>query len=364
MILTEAIAITALRDFFHECPFVFIGSGMSCALDDRFGMPALTKALVASVPRRTLTAQGKSEWSAVETALSNRSDLESAMDAVKDDGLLSVVTDVTAELVATTDRECGFRIADGEAEWPATRLIQKMVDCLPEGDPVLHVLTPNYDLLLEYACDAAGIPFANGFLRGVSRESDWDAIERAMRVPKKGKGPGQTLKTVWLAKKHIRLYKVHGSLDYFEHQGSVVENASWTWDPPKSARRVMITPGSSKYEAMQLHRRELQQTADGAIDKSSRFLFLGYGFNDTHLHNYIRRKLVEEGCPGVILTRDSNDQIESLLLDAKNLWLVCKCDVSGQAGTRIFNSKYEGSLEIPGVGLWDVATFTAEVLGG
>jgi len=364
MILSEAVALTALREFFHECPFVFIGSGMSCALDDRFGMPALREALIASVPGRTLTAQGKSEWSAVETALSNGFDLESAMDAAKDDGLLSVVTDITAALVGTADRECGFRIADGEAEWPATKLVQKMVDCLPEGDPVLHVLTPNYDLILEYACDAAGIPYGNGFLRGVSRGSDWDAVERAMRVPRKVKGPGQTLKIVGLTKKHVRLYKVHGSLDYFEHQGLVVENAAWTWGPPKSARRVMITPGSSKYETMQLHRRELQQTADGAIDKASRFLFLGYGFNDTHLHNYVGRKLVEEGCPGVILTRDSNDQIESLLLDAKNLWLVCKCDVSGQAGTRIFNSRYGGSLEIPGVALWDVATFTAEVLGG
>jgi hypothetical protein len=66
----------------------------------------------------------------------------------------------------------------------------------------------------------------------------------------------------------------------------------------------------------------------------------------------------------LIVTRDSNDKVESLLRDAKNLWLVCKRDTPGQDGTRIFNSKYEGSLEIPGVGLWDVATFTAEVLGG
>ncbi len=361
MILSEAAALAALRDFFHECPFVFIGSGMSCALDLRFGMPALREALVANVPGRSLTVQGKAEWSAVEVALSNGSDLESAMDAVKDDELLSVVSDVTAELVATADRECGFQIADGEAIWPATTLIKKMVDCLAEGDPVLHVLTPNYDLLLEYACDSALVSYSNGFIRGAFRGSDWDAVERAMLVPQKVKGSGQKLKTVWLGKKHIRLYKVHGSLDYFEHQGSVVENVSWAWRPPKSARRVMITPGSSKYEAMQLHRRELQQTADVAIDGSNRFLFLGYGFNDAHLDNYIRRKLVDEGCPGLIVTRDSNDRIEQLVAEASNLWLVCKSDTGGRA-TRIFNRKFEGSLEIPRE-LWEIATFTTEVVG-
>ena len=41
-LLTEEIAINAIRDFFRGKPFVIFGTGMSCALDVRFGMPALS----------------------------------------------------------------------------------------------------------------------------------------------------------------------------------------------------------------------------------------------------------------------------------------------------------------------------------
>ena len=46
-ILTEDIAGEALRNFFREKPFLFFGTGLSCALDARFGMLALKDALVS-----------------------------------------------------------------------------------------------------------------------------------------------------------------------------------------------------------------------------------------------------------------------------------------------------------------------------
>ena len=47
-ILTEDIAVEALRNFFREKPFLFFGTGMSCAIDTRFGMGALKDALIAN----------------------------------------------------------------------------------------------------------------------------------------------------------------------------------------------------------------------------------------------------------------------------------------------------------------------------
>ena len=43
--LTEDIAIEAIPDFLTDKPFVVFGTGMSCALDPRFGMPALEQEL-------------------------------------------------------------------------------------------------------------------------------------------------------------------------------------------------------------------------------------------------------------------------------------------------------------------------------
>ncbi len=361
--LTEDIATKAVHDFFTETPFTFLGSGMSCALDPRFGMPALRVALEEGMRGQALTAQGASEWAAVVASLGRDSDLESAMNAVKDDGLLAAVTDITSAFIAATDRECAFAIANGEAQWPAARLFEKLVETLPSGRSALHVLTPNYDLLLEYSCDVAGIPYANGFIGGVSRVLDWNAVEMSLgRYAQVSRG--RTLKTAWQPRKRLCLYKVHGSLDYFFHRGQFVENAAWMWSPPKSAQRVMITPGSSKFETLQRYRRELIETADGAIDKANRFLFLGYGFNDTHLEVYTTRKLVTQGCLGLIVTRDSNPRIEAITRQAKNLWLVCKQSDPSSNGTRVFNAQYSDWVEIPGRRLWDVSELTNTLLGG
>ena len=135
------------------------------------------------------------------------------------------------------------------------------------------------------------------------------------------------------------------------------------WHPPEFSDRVMITPGLSKHEMIQNYRRELLKPADDAIEKAHRFLFLGYGFNDSHLETYIKRKLITQACNGLIVTRDSNTQIESLLRQAANLWVVCKMEQSGSEGTRIFNRQYADWLVLPKTRLWNIEDFTTLVIG-
>ena len=363
MTLSEDIAIEALQSFFREKPFLFLGTGISCALDERFGMSALKDALVAGIDSRTLTGIQRTEWDAFAVALNDGSDLESALNAVDDRDLLKTITSHTGSFIASTDREYAYRVAQGGVEWPAAGLLKKLVESLPEGDRILHTLTPNYDMLLEYACDHAGIPYTNGFSGGIERKLDWSATGQALLVGTRVQR-GRKLETVYKTRKHVRLYKVHGSLNYFFHRNDVVENNAWMWNPPDFAERVMITPGLSKYEMLQRYRRELLKAADEAIENATHFLFLGYGFNDNHLEEYITRKLVNQKCNGLIITRDSNPRIDALLSEAKNLWLVCKTDVANSNGTRVFNRQYRDWLSLPTKKLWDVAEFTASILGG
>ncbi len=361
--LTEDVAINSIRDFFHNKPFLFFGSGMSCALDVRFGMTALKDELLLQIKQCPLNMEQVRQWDQVAQSLQNGSDLESSLDNVTDSELLQKITVVTGRFVASVDREYALRIAKGEVQWPATHFIKRLVDTLPEGDRILHVLTPNYDMLFEHACDCVGVPYTNGFYGGVERKSDWDAINRSLLMPEQVSQRGR-LKTVYKHRKHVRLYKVHGSLNYFFYRNTVIENNAWMWEPPAFFQRVMITPGLSKYEILQRYRGELLRSADAAIDKASHFLFLGYGFNDNHLEEYIKRKLITQGCKGVIITRDSNPRIELLLADASNLWLVCKTQEAGNDGTRIFNKQHSGWLNLPEKRLWDIGEFTTHILGG
>ncbi|MGQ3684931.1 MAG: SIR2 family protein [Candidatus Loosdrechtia sp.] len=322
-------------------------------------MTTLKDALFDGIQNRTLTDSQKTEWNAVVGNLQNGADLENALNSVNDQDLLKTLTDITSSFIADLDKQFAYQIAQGLAKWPATGLLKKLVETLPEGDRILHVLTPNYDMLFEYACDFAGISYTNGLFGGIERKKDWKAVDRALLEPEQI-CQGRKMKTVYRHKKHVRLYKVHGSLNYFFHRNSVIENNAWMWNPPNFVSRVMITPGISKYQTLQRYRQELLQSADAAIDKTTHFLFLGYGFNDSHLEEYIKRKLITQSCHGLIVTKDSNSRIDSLLSQSDNLWLICKEDNN----TKIYNKKYSGNLILLGQKLWDIHEFTNRILGG
>jgi virulence-associated protein VapD len=190
---------------------------------------------------------------------------------------------------------------------------------------------------------------------------NWKAVERAFSEPQLIYNRNK-LKSIIKTIRHIRMYKVHGSLNYIYHHNSIIENTAWLWKPPSFMKRVIITPGASKYKALQHYRQELIQTADIAIDKSSRFLFLGYGFNDTHLEVYIQKKLVEHKSRCLIVTRDTNERIESLLKNADNSWLICRS--KDNSGSQIYNNQYADWLSIKGKNIWDIKNFEEYIFGG
>lgn len=361
--LSETEARQHLRDFFREKPLVFFGTGLSCALDSRFGMPALKDALLSNINENGLTDAQKIEWSNVKTKLLEKNDLENALNEVSNHGLLSQIVACTGRFISQLDKEHSYNIATKKSFWPGTMLIKKMVDTLSDKDCILHVLTPNYDLLFEYACESANITYTNGFIGCVHKRIDWSAAERSMQYKEASAFGKNNIRYIDKDKKHVRLHKVHGSLNYFYHNDELIENNSWTWDPPEFAQRIIITPGLSKYEVLQKYRQELLTRADSAISSSSSFLFLGYGFNDNHLEEYIKRKLISQASHGLIITRSINEKINTLLQGAKNLWVVC-AEGDNSANSKIFNSQYDDWLILPGVKIWDVQEFYSDILGG
>jgi hypothetical protein len=335
---------------------------MSCALDDRFSITALRDELLHTVSPDPGMPDQETAWEAVKKSLQDGNDVETALDNVTDRALLPKITVATGRFIAGLDRAQAFLIADRRATWPASGLLKRLVDTLPETDPTLHVLTPNYDMLIEHSCDSVRIPYTSGFCGGIQRTADWAAVERCLVTSEQVCTRGR-LKRVYKPRKHIRLHKVHGSLNHFFHDQVFVENNAWMWDPPTFAQRVMITPGLSKYQTLQQYRQELLTSADAAIEKAHHFLFLGYGFNDSHLETYIRRKLIVQGCKGLILTRESNRRIEALIDETPHLWLVCRSKSAGDAGAGIFNKRYPAGLDLPQQALWNVREFTTRILG-
>ena len=358
--LTWDVARAALENFFSEKPFVLFATGTSCALDGQFSMPALERHLKQELPPELNETQ-KQEWEAVLSALGREpQNFEKAMDCISDEELTQKIVNYTGRFVAEQDQKYASKILVGNERWPAALMLKTLFDRYTRGgDTNFHCATPNYDLLGEYAFCHAKIPYVTGFSGGFCRELNW---KKAISEVVGFKPSGRRRQLSKIETPHIRLYKPHGSLNTFSIKERIVQCDAWINSPPEHVQRSMITPGTAKYERLHHHRSDLLTQYDKAVESHSRFLFLGFGFNDSQLVNStFRQKLQEDGCEGLIITKDSNKRIEDWLEKSPNLWLVCK--QSNNDYTRIRNSRYDGWLKLSGRQLWVFDNFTKDILG-
>ena len=361
MELTKEIAYREVADFFsNDKPFVLFGTGTSCALDLAFGMPAL-EAFLRTRLSSGLTEMQVEQWQKVVGALDNAThDFESAMDFIKDDALTNKVVELTAEFISENDLAYSHKIISGISVWPAGILFRKLVSALPELDRRLHVATPNYDLLAEYSFVRNGIPYITGFHGGYCRSYGWaeatKSVSQIKSIPFRGK-----MQTRSQEQKHIRLHKPHGSLNRFEVENRLVECDGWIREKPDLAIRAMITPGTAKYQKLHQDRAQLADY-DRAANSHTRFLFLGFGFNDSQLvNNVFKQKLEHDNCPALVITRDLNARIMDWINKCPNMWIVCKQESNNN--TRVYNAKFNDWLVIDDKELWRFDQFTKEFLG-
>lgn len=358
--LTKEIAFKELQNMFQGKPFVLFGTGMSCAVDVKFGMNALQEHLFNKLDEDKLSTYEKSEWQSVQKEIENGVDFESAMNSVENEELINKVVELTGIFVASIDKKYTCTSFHEQFNWPALSLFKKLVEKLPASDKTLHVATPNYDMLAETAFGKAKIPYINGFYGGLVRQLDWNTSQRSITYAE-NVTQRNTIKPITRKRKHIEFYKVHGSLNLFLMDDLLVENNSWIYlETPFNCERLIITPGLSKYKKLHLYREELLAKFDKAVQKHDFFLFLGFGFNDKQLQTRaITDKLKNQGSIGLIITMESNKGIDELINSSKNLWLVCKSENS----TMIKNKNFEKPLFIKDSDLWQIDVFTKTILG-
>ncbi len=356
--LTKEIAYEALGNFFEEKPFVLFATGVSCALDQRFGMEALQAYLKASLIG--LAPVQQQQWNSVLAQLEQGScDFEAAMNQIQDDDLVQRIVNFTAECVRQVDSEYAADLLSGHQTWPAEKLFQRLFKSLSSGQS-LHVATPNYDLLAEYALGKMNIPYLTGFVGGFCRQLDWKKAQRSV-VVRSNKSVGRGIKSSFHLEKHLRLYKPHGSLNTFELNNSIVECDGWIDKPPKGISRFMVTPGSAKFEKLHENSNSLDAYR-AAVKAHSAFLFLGFGFNDKHLVNdSFREKLQTQQCAALVITRSCNEQTLEWAKKSPNLWIVCKQEKN--EFTRIYNAQYDDWLYLDNQQLWHFDQFASAILG-
>ena len=337
----EKIA-TIAQGCFQQHPVVILGSGASVVHGLR-GMGDLTQYLMDNVD--AVDGEETDAWLLIKTALVNGDGLEEAL--LKTAAPLSLVgkiVELTWQAIAADDLALMGRAVRGEERFSLSDLLRGM---FKSTHMVTNIVTPNYDRVAEYASDISGYFHATGFAPGIIRTREGgDPISI-----RRGAHPARI----------VRIWKVHGSLDWFADSAGRVVSLPISEKLPETFDPLIVTPGVSKYERTHDEPfRSAIQGADGALDQAASFLCVGYGFRDRHIQPKIVDRCRQRNVPIVILARTLTDEAKAFLADsAGQAYMALERDGDG---TRVFSPEYPNGVTIAKPDLWSFESFNKMVL--
>ena len=326
----------------QHVPAIVLGSGASIPHQIR-GMGPLADHLIEHVD-----PNGEEEvdaWTLIRTALAHGDGLEEVLlKTAAPATLVEKIVHQTWTAIATDDLAVLQRAATAAEAFPLSDMIQGLFKSTTN---TVHIVTPNYDRVAEYASDVADVVHINGFVPGLIRRR-----EGADRILiRRGNYPART----------VRIWKVHGSLDWFEDQQGAVLSLPLSGVIPEGLRPLIVTPGVSKYERTHDEPfRSALQGADTALDAALAFLCVGYGFRDAHIQPKLVERCRQKNVPIVILARTLTEEAKQFLkTSAGSAYLALEHD---DEGTCAYSPDFPEGLIIPGQRFWSFDQFNELVL--
>ena len=337
---------SVLQRHFSDGLVTVVGSGLSCAE----GLPSmgdLADHLIATV-EGGLTAADAELWEKIAPAI--RGDgLEAALLKIPPSPALETrIIARSAELVALRERAVIEEVFSAGRRLKFSRLVSHII----KPDLGLPIITTNYDRLLEVAIEEAGLGvdtmFVGQFAGKLDPTESRQSFCREVTLRSKRQ-------VHFRYRQRANVCKPHGSLDWYHRNGAPVRY-SGDLDCP----RLIITPGLNKfrngYESPFDRHRE---RANNAIDRASRFLAIGYGFNDDHLETHLTPR-IKGGVPTLLLTYALTPNALKLAQECPNVIAIQRSESGGNEGSSVFINKSE--VRVPDLALWDLDTFVSEVL--
>jgi len=283
------------QDYYSKAPVIILGSGASAA-HGMSGMWALANYLVAYTDTSGLSTPELEVWKKFCHLMNDGVDLESALHLVAaSEELTSRIVKATWTLINSEDTDIFQKSLQNNAMFPLSALLEHM---FRSSVKMINIVTTNYDRLAEYACDQGRIHhytgFTHGFLRQLATPTEITSTRRA------------------------NIWKVHGSLDWFQSPLADTVALSNIHAIPYNYQPQIVTPGTQKYQKTHLEPfRSIINNADLAINKAGSYLCIGYGFNDEHIQPKLVAKCLRHRTPITIITHSLSDSAKKLILDGK-----------------------------------------------
>lgn len=324
-----------------------VGSGLSCA-EGLPGMGELADHLLANVGHG-LAGDDEAAWAAASPLILTKG-LEAALLAAQPTPLLEAkISAATGQLISERERKVVSDVFSGKRKLRLTRLMAHLV----KPAIGLTIVTTNYDRLVEIAVEEADIGadtmFIGRFAGQLNERESQLSFCRAANIKNRNS-------VTFQYRPRALICKPHGSLDWYARNGRPVFYAG---DLP-DATRLIITPGQNKfrngYESPFDHHRA---RANDAIDKASRYLVIGYGFNDDHLETHLTPG-IKAGKSTLMLTWSLSTTARQLALTCPNVIALERSEDAGVEGTAVIAEQKQ--YFFPGSRMWDVDSFVTEAL--
>lgn len=325
-----------LQDWTNKIPLVILGSGASVP----FGLPSMWT--LGEHLKNTLSFEDdadKEQFGAFKKSLDESNDLEKALLGIQlNDNVLKIVIKATWELITEADLKAYEQFVLNGKKVPLVNLMKYL---LSTTDRKLSIVTTNYDRIAEYSASTAEAFICTGYSQNYIGHFS-DNIHTNTLVHRKGYS-GQ-----------VNIWKVHGSLDWFEAPTKEHIHLPLRKDIPQDYKPLIVTPGLSKYfETHNEPYRTIFAQADNEIQNANGFLCIGYGFNDIHVQPKLIQQIKTK--PIIVITKELTPKTKEAIIDGdcKNYVLI---EENNDTDTKIYSSS-QGEHTIKDISYWNLAEY-------
>ena len=288
---------------------------------------------------------GSTDWPTIIESIKNKG-LEAAfLEHQLSQEMEQRIMTITANFLISHETRIIEEVVSGQR----TLRFSKLIPHLLKPNTGIPIITPNYDRLVEVACEEAGLGvntmFCGSYIGKLNEsESRFSLCKEAKIVAK-----SVQLKL----REHACIYKPHGSFDWYHKEGNPLRYFGSLQLP-----RLIITPGVNKfrngYESpFDRHREKANQS----IDRASRFLIIGYGFNDDHLETRLKTA-IKSGKPTILLTQEISKNARNLINESPSFSAFEQSQ--DRNGTRFLAKDHD--IVLPENNFWDLNSYINEVL--
>ena len=336
---------TVIQQHMSDGLVTIIGSGLSCA-EGLPSMADLAAQLEASLGP-LLSGTVATEWVSLLPKIRSMGLEPALLSQPPSAELGDAMRQEVGRFIAGRERSVVAEVFQGKRVLRFTKLLKHLL----RPTTGVQVVTTNYDRLIEVAAEEAGLGVDTMF-NGVfaARINEREARLGFCRNVTLHKGAAH-----YQYAERLVINKPHGSLDWYDRMGTPVRHCGEILD----ATRLIIPPGQSKYRdgytsPFDLHR----ERGNKAIDRASRFLIIGYGFNDDHLETHLTQR-IRSGVPTVLLTHSLSAKAKLVLNLSAHVFALEDATVGAAPATRVFSN---GAIDVfNGITLWDLNNLVKEV---